>query len=176
MDFPRVLDLVAANLESSGHRFALAGALALHAHGVSRATQDLDVITEAKAQPALVGYLEGLGYETLHRSEGYSNHLHSDVELGRLDVIYVDTATAAALFPRCDRILKLGAREVSVPCAEHLAAMKVQAMKNDPRRAFKELADIQALLEMGALAPGQARPYFERAGLLERYRELERLL
>jgi hypothetical protein len=35
-----------------------------------------------------------------------------------------------------------------VPRPEHLAAMKVQAMKNDPSRTFQDLADIQALLSL----------------------------
>jgi hypothetical protein len=176
VNFARVLDLVATRLDEGHHRFALAGALALHAHGISRATQDLDLVTEAGAQPGIIEHLESLGYQTLHRSEGYSNHFHDDAEMGRIDFIYIDATTSTVLFPRCDRTLKLGAREVMVPCAEHLVAMKVQAMKNDPRRSFKELADIQSLMETARVDRSRARIYFERAGLLERYRELERLL
>ena len=34
--------------------------------------------------------LEELGYETVHRSPGYSNHSHSDPDWGAVDVVYVD--------------------------------------------------------------------------------------
>jgi hypothetical protein len=61
-----------------------------------------------------------------------------------------------------------------VPRPEHLAAMKVQAMKNDPRRRLRELADIQFLLGLPGVDAREIRGYFERAGLLDRYDELDR--
>jgi hypothetical protein len=170
------MGIVADRLETKRRRFALAGAMALHARGISRSTQDLDIVTEATAQAELIAHLESLGYETLHRSDGYSNHLHSDPALGRLDFIYVDALTADALFAECDKTYAMGGRRIPVPSAEHLVAMKVQAMKNDPRRAFKELADIQSLIQTQRLDTPALRRYFERAGLLERFRELEKSL
>ena len=35
----------------------------------------------------LVAFLESLGYETLYRSAGYSNHVHALPDLGRLDFV-----------------------------------------------------------------------------------------
>jgi hypothetical protein len=94
----------------------------LHAHGITRATADLDLVTVREAQGALVESLERTGYETLYRSEGYSNHVHAD----------------------------------PVPKPEHLIAMKVQAIKNDPRRAFKDLADVQALMRLPEVDDAEA--------------------
>jgi hypothetical protein len=48
-------------------------------------------------------------------------------------------------FGRCVRALALGERLLPVPRPEHLAAMKVQAMKSDPGRTLREMADIQFL-------------------------------
>jgi hypothetical protein len=62
-----------------------------------------------------------------------------------------------------------------VPRPEHLAAMKVQAMKNDPGRTLQEMADIQFLLQVPGIDEVEVRGYFERAGLLERYHEIKRL-
>ena len=53
--------------------------------------------------------------------------------------------------------------------------MKVQAIKNDPRRAFKDLADVQALMRLPGIDDAEVRGYFERAGLKDRYDELKRL-
>jgi hypothetical protein len=100
VDFERVVTMVADFLENHGHPFALAGAVALHAHGITRATADLDLVTVREAQGPLVVSLEGAGYETLYRSEGYSNHVHADPLLGRVDVIYVDSETSRRLFGR----------------------------------------------------------------------------
>jgi hypothetical protein len=175
VDLSRVLDTVAAFLEGERRRYALAGALALHAYGFSRATQDLDLVVEREAQPALLAFMEGLGYETLHRSEGYSNHAHADPVLGRVDFIYVDAATARALFAGCTRTVALGRRAAPVPRAEHLAAMKVHAMKNDPARTLRDLADVQHLLAVPGVDRDEVRGYFERARSPARWRELERL-
>jgi hypothetical protein len=175
VDFIRVVDTIAGNLEGQGFSCAVVGALALHAYGITRLTVDLDLATEAGAQAGLVRHLEGLGYETLHRSAGYSNHLHGDAAWGRVDLVYVDPSTAARLFSSETR-LPVGQRLLPVPSPEHLIAMKVQAIKNDPRRTLKDLGDIQALLRLPGLDEAAVRRYFEKAGLLERYHELKHLL
>jgi hypothetical protein len=172
LDFVRVYDRIAGRLEEDGHPCALAGALALHAYGQSRATFDLDLLTVAAAQPALVALLSGLGYETLHVSAGYSSHQHAEAAWGGVDLIYVDPETAARLFPVCVQRLPLGSREALVPRAEHLAAMKVQAMRNDPSRLLQDLADVQYLLRLAGTDRAEVRGYFERAGLADWYDKL----
>jgi hypothetical protein len=69
----------------------------------------------------------------------------------------------------------LGGRSVPVPRAEHLAAMKIHAMKNDPSRTLQEMADIQFLLRLPDVDHEEIRAYFEQSGLLERYLEIIRL-
>ena len=78
MDFALVLTEVARFLAGEGARFGLAGAVALNAHGLARATTDLDLVVEAKAQPALLRFLAARGYQQLQASAGFSNHLHPD--------------------------------------------------------------------------------------------------
>jgi hypothetical protein len=176
MDFAAVYQLVADFLIGRGAPVAVVGGLALHGHGVSRATLDLDLVCEAEIQEALVGFLEAQGYETLHRSAGFSNHLHGSPDRGRLDIVYVDQATARPLFAGSRPLLKLGDHKALVPRAEHLAAMKVQAIKNDPRRELQDLADVQALLRLPGVDAAEVRGYFERAGLLEKYDAIQRSL
>lgn len=172
MDFARVFGQVASFLDERGFPCALAGALGLHAYGHSRATFDLDLVTSVAAREPLVRFLEGLGYATLHASAGYSNHTHADAEWGAVDVVYVDEGTAALLFPRCAPRLRLGERDALVPRAEHLVAMKVQAMRNDPSRLLQDLADVQYLLGLPEIDRGEVRGYFEKAGMLEWYDKL----
>lgn len=174
MDFSRVLAEVASFLESQETGFAIVGAMGLHAYGLSRVTVDLDFVTASSVQDRLVSFLESLGYETLHRSAGYSNHLHADPAMGRVDIVYVDEETAQQLFARPGATLRFGGHEVPVPRAEHLAAMKIHAMKNDPGRAFQEMSDIRFLLQLEGVDQEEIRGYFERAGLLERFHEIKR--
>jgi hypothetical protein len=52
--------------------------------------------------------------------------------------------------------------------------MKVLAVKNDPQRTFQEIADKQVRLPMPRIDRDEVRRQFDRHGLGERYRELER--
>jgi hypothetical protein len=175
LELAAVLGEVRGYLDREGIPFAIVGALALHTYGYSRATNDVDLLVGADAQDRLIAYLEERGFETLHRSEGYSNHLHADPALGRLDVIYVDEDTRGKIFAE-GRLASLAGMSVVVPKPEHLAAMKVHAMKNDPSRVFQEMADLQFLMRLPGVDRDQIRGYFEESGQLERFHELERTL
>ena len=129
-------------LDREGIPFTVVGALALHAYGYSRATNDVDLLIASEGQGRLIAFLEERGFQTLHRSEGFSNHLHQDAALGRLDVVYVDGDTWGKVSASA-RPVELAGKTVAVPKPEHLVAMKVHAMKNDPSRVFKEMADLQ---------------------------------
>lgn len=174
MDFSKVLGELAGFLGREGARFAVVGAFGLHAYGLSRATSDLDLVTESCVQDRLVAFLESLGYETLYASAGYSNHVHARPEMGRVDFIYVDDETAARLFGPGGTSLRLGGRELRVPRPEHLAAMKVHAMKNDPGRTLQEMADIGFLLQLDGVDEEEIEQYFDRAGLREKFDEIKR--
>lgn len=174
MDFVGVLDRVDAFLTSGGWPFALAGGVALAAYGNPRLTLDLDIVTDADAQAALVAWMESAGYATLYRSSGFSNHSHHSREWGRVDFIYVRDQTASKLFAGVQIVPGPGGRPVPVPRKEHLIAMKVQAMKNDPTRTLQEMADVGYLLTLDGTNREEAREYFATAGLLDRWKELTR--
>jgi hypothetical protein len=175
VDFARVLETTTHFLDERGFRYALVGAFALSAYGLSRATQDIDLAVDAAAQRDLVGFLESIGYETLYCSAGYSNHVHRIPALGRVDCIYLGEPTAAILFDGA-RIVPLFGKTIRVPRPEHLAAMKLMAMKNDPTRTFQEMSDIQHILGVPGTDVDEIRGYFERYGFPEKFDELRRIL
>jgi hypothetical protein len=171
-----VFDEVATFLEAQGHPVAVVGGLAVLAHGHTRASFDLDLLTEVAARDGFVAFLEAKGYETLHASQSFSNHAHADASRGRVDVVYVDAETSRRIFAEASPRLPLGGRTALVPKAEHLIAMKVQAMKNDPTRAPLDLADIHFLLRQPGTNRDEVQSYFVRAGMEDRYDELIRSL
>ncbi len=175
MEFLKVLNIVAEYLEKQNARFAVIGALGLHAYGFSRATADLDLVVEEKARLSLVQHLESVGYESLHVSEGFSNHVHPLASLGRIDFVYIDKSTAEILF-RNTLCLWVSGRIAPVPRAEYLAAMKILAMKNDSSRTFKEMADIQFILTLPGIDEQEIQNYFRKHGLENRYYEIKQCL
>ena len=176
MDFSATLAALKTFFETQAARYALIGGHALAALGKPRATLDLDLIVEATLQPALIGFLEEMGYRTLYRSAGYSNHLHAEPRFGRLDFVYVQASTADDLFDGCRAIAGPGGIEVPVPRPEHLIAMKLHAMNNDPRRRLQDLADIRSLMTLPQVDRSLVRSYFEKRNQLEEFDALEEAL
>lgn len=175
MNLAATLATLTAFLEKGHFKFGLAGALALRAYGSTRFTADIDLIVERRAQHALLAWLDAEGYERLHVSTGYSNHLHRDPARGRLDFIYVDAPTANTVLGSTRSIELFPGQSVPVPRPEHLAAMKILAMSNDPSRTYKELADLQFILGLPGIDEDLIREQFERYGLRERFNELKKL-
>lgn len=176
VDFAGVIDRLDTFLTDAGHPYAVAGGVALAAYGHPRLTIDLDLVVRGDVQDSLIRFMESLGYETLHRSSGFSNHRHADGARGRVDFIYVKDETATRLFAGLRSLPGPGGRVIPLPRPEHLIAMKVQAMKNAPERTWQELVDIGYLLTLPETDRGEVRHYFEKAGLQERWHELEQRL
>ena len=172
----RALDDVEAFLTSGGFRLAVIGGVALAAYGHPRMTLDLDIVTDAAAQDTLVAFMESRGFVTLHRSSGYSNHRHEDRARGRVDFMYVRDHTAERVFGAVRQLPGPGGRMIPIPRPEHLIAMKVQAIKDAPERTWQDLADIGYLLRLEDVDREEVRGYFVRAGLEEKWHELNRAL
>jgi len=173
VDFAAVLDKLRAFLDDHECPYGLVGGLAMAGYGLPRTTLDLDLVVDGSCQDEVVRYMEELGYETLHRSAGYSNHSHRDRARGDVDFVYVRGETAEKLFAELRHVAGPGGRTVPVPRPEHLAAMKVLAMKNDPTRTFQELADVRHLIVSAGADRAEVRAHFVRHGLEDSYRELE---
>lgn len=176
MDFGRVYDRVSGFLDGAGFPYAVIGGVALSAYGNPRMTLDLDMVTHADAQGPLVTFLESLGYATLHRSTGYSNHRHAESGFGRVDLVYVRGETATRLFAGVRKVVGPGGRSMPAPRPEHLIAMKVHAMKSAPERGWQDVADIDYLVRLDGVDRDEVRGYFERAGLEDRWHDIERSL
>jgi hypothetical protein len=172
MDFKKTIGFMAAFFEKEKIDFALIGAFALQTYGYVRATQDIDFILRKKDQARTTAYLESLGYETLYRSSGYSNHVHSLRELGRIDFVYTDDRSADILFRQCVKSSHWEGVMLPVISPEHLIALKVFAMKNDSTRIFREMSDIQEILRVTGLKAEVIRHYFEKFGQIKWYDEL----
>jgi hypothetical protein len=174
VQFDDVLHTFARFFEREHIRYAVIGGLALQAWGHTRFTRDVDLVVERHARERVVAFAESLGYETLHVSEGYSNHVHGQADLGRVDFMYVDADTAEKLFPETTTRPIVGDFAAPVPAPEHLLAMKAMAMKNSPQRVLIDSPDVQFLLRLPGVDRAAVRDYFARHGLLELFDAIQK--
>jgi len=171
--FDEVLRRFVEFFEGAGIRYALAGGNALLAWGHQRVTHDVDLAVDGTRRNEVVAYAESLGYETAFSSEGYSNHYHSDRDLGHVDFLYLYGHTAEALFSGATRRNTFGI-DLPVLRPEHLIAMKVHAMKSRPMRVLIDAPDIAFLMALPGVDQERVREYFSQQGLLKIYDELEK--
>jgi Uncharacterised nucleotidyltransferase len=120
---------------------ALIGGMALAAHGVVRATRDLDFLVSGEDAADLHAALLDLGYACLHRSEDAANYRRREEGI---DLLFAHRPEALRLLNGAeDRPSPLGL--VRVVSAIGLIAFKLQAYVNQPQR-LRDLDDVRALL------------------------------
>jgi hypothetical protein len=151
------LEEVISTLGTVGARFALIGGLALAPHKVIRATQDIDLLTDATSAEAIHQALIGLGYRCLHRSPDAANYARGDE---RVDFLFAHRPAAIRMLSGAPA-LQTAFGELHVVTTEGLIGLKLQGFVNDPRRT-QDLEDIRALIaaNRAELKIDEVREYF----------------
>ncbi len=136
---------------------ALIGGLALAAHAVVRATQDVDFLVDADDAQLVHDTLIALGYRCVHRSEDAANYLRDDQGL---DLLFAHRPIARRLLNDAGELATALGR-LHVISAEGLIGFKIQAFSNDPTRT-RDLEDIRGLLrvQQERLNMQEVRDYF----------------
>lgn len=163
----RQISEAASALDAIGARFALIGGLALAAHKVVRATQDVDLLVEVAKSGEIDAELAKLGYRCLHRGADSATYTRADE---RLDLIYASRPIAGRLLNNAKEA-RTALGRLHVVSAEGIIGFKLQALVNDPRRT-QDLEDIRALIRANRseLDMSEIREYFrifERESLLD---------
>lgn len=162
--FDDQLRFVLRLLDEQSYEFALTGAFALHFYGYTRATLDIDIVTRSDYRIDLIQRLESIGFETLYQSEGYSNHIFHDTFI-RFDFIYLDGQTADQVLQNAVSFPIDDSNSVPVVSPEHLVALKLFAIRNDPDRTLRELADIKELIKRHPIDHNIIRGYAQEYGI-----------
>jgi hypothetical protein len=146
---------------------ALIGGLALAAHRVVRATQDVDFLIDAADADRLHDALLDLGYTCVHRSKDAANYLRGSEGI---DFLYAHRPASLRLLAEANE-RDTGFGRLHVISAEGLIGFKLQAFVNNPKRT-RDLEDIRALLRVNrdTLNIDEVKSYFslfKRKGLLD---------
>jgi len=139
MEIQDTLSLAAEALRNEHIDFALIGGFALAAHGVVRATQDIDLLVDGGKKEATKQSLIRAGFKLAFEN---AEVMHFSGP-GQLDTLLANRTATLDMLKRAKRINDF---PVPVVSAEDLIGLKIQAYKNEPRREFQDKADIQSLL------------------------------
>lgn len=142
MDLKTVLHSLKNLLAQEGIEYALIGGLAVGGHGYERFTNDIDILVHEDCKEKLKKLLLAKGYTLFSENAEFvqfQGDCPIDVQLARRPFsqkMLKDAIILPVLGVKCLR-------------AEDIIGLKIQAYANNPKREFKEKADIQALIESG---------------------------
>ncbi len=138
--------LVADACERTGTSVVLIGGQALGAHGYQRLTLDVDFLITEDSFNQLRELLCEAGYREVARTDVAAKFSSDSEDLIDIDFMFVDPKTF-------EKIKKEGKEESYdghsfwVPKLEHLIALKLHAIKQQPKvRELKDLSDIVELI------------------------------
>lgn len=176
MNFTLIFKFLVENLSRGKIDFALMGGFALQAAGVTRTTQDIDLLVLSKDSSKIKEIMFKHGYELLYESEEVLNFTSKNFELGRVDFLLAHRKYTLAMLKRAkeEPVLE-GKFKIKVLNTEDQIGLKVQASSNNPKRLRHDMADVRMLLEnnFSKLDLALIREYFMLFG---RERELDDMI
>ena len=176
MNFSRVFKFLIEALNRRNIDFALIGGVALQSAGVSRTTQDIDLLILGKNAGDIKDIMLSRDYELIHESEDVLNFVGRKVELGRVDFLLAHRKYTFAMLKRAKEKDIFEKRfKIKVLDIEDLIGLKVQSSSSDPQRLYQDLADIELLIRnnFASLDLGILKEYFELFG---RKKELDKMI
>jgi hypothetical protein len=167
MFFSELLTAITAEFRRRRLPFAIGGGIAVGLRGVARLTDDIDLVVDGDRDEEAIDALASLGFRTLQRYPGFSNHARGEGDEERVDLLFVRDETRDEIFRRASEVTtEYGRFPVLHP--DHLVAMKLFAVKQNPGRTLQDLQDVADLLGRGTVDKQTVLVYLTRYGLRER--------
>lgn len=143
--------MVSDACQKCGSAVILIGGHALSSRGCQRATLDVDFMITERDYGKLKPYLSAEGYRETARTNVAAKWSASSDDLVDIDFIFVDDPTFQGI-KKESRTENYDDREILVPSVEHLIALKLHAIKQQPaERELKDLSDIVELIKANQL-------------------------
>jgi hypothetical protein len=173
VDFAKTLEMLLYFFTRNGLDYALIGGFALNAYGRARQTDDIDFLLRDRDSGKTIDFLESIGYQTLNRTEAFSNHQHPLSGFSRIDFLYVNGDTADTIFREVREFPILTDLRVRVVKPEHLIALKLFSISSNPERTALDREDLIHLVRQEGLDREEIRKYFLKYSTLDLLKELE---
>lgn len=141
MDLKIVLNTIKQLFDAENIEYALIGGLAVGGLGYSRFTNDIDLMVHEDDRDKVKSLLQAKGYSVFSENAEFlqfQGPCPIDIQIARRPIskkMLTDALVLPGLPVKCLR-------------AEDIIGLKIQAYANNPKREFKEKADIQALIEV----------------------------
>jgi predicted nucleotidyltransferase len=167
-----------ADLQSEGSlRFLLIGGYGLEAHSIVRDTRDIDFLVATESLPLVERVLFDLAYEREDLTDLCGNYKHPFKNVIPVDLLLVNTSTMDKLW-NDRKAYALAGQTVYAPSVPSYIALKLHAIKSNPKRFGKDASDIVRLVQENfeALRMDELRTLCDRFGPPGVFQKFEILL
>ncbi len=132
-------------------------------------TGDFDSIVVKENKNRIKAFLESLGYETIYESATFSNHVYSKPTPGWVDFVCISGDTSKTVLNSVRKMNGLADIEFEVACPEHMVALKVYTIKNEPGRPQPDTAEIKGLIDLELVNGKTVKEYFKKWNLSQAF-------
>ena len=144
----RELPAIADEAEQSRLPFLIIGGLAVSSYGHVRSTADADFAIPRRDLDAWKGLLAKFGYAVKHEQSAFAQFLPPFATMWPVDLMLLNDATFEKL-NRAAKMNTIAGKPRPVPCALHLIAMKLHAVRHGSAdRRDLDLRDITELIRL----------------------------
>ncbi len=152
MNKQSVFHLISDITKKEGVSCVLIGGFAVNYHKVTRQTADVDFLMTKGDFDKVFESLKEAGYKNISNQENFEQLESSQISLMNVDFVLVEDETLREILESSHK-MKIVKQEFFVPCLEHLIALKLHAIKSNPKvRLTRDLPDIINLVKINKVA------------------------
>lgn len=147
MKYLNIFDLLAKEFKKANIPFVLIGGFAVNYYKVSRFTGDVDILIDERNFKKVLPLLEQAGYKEVTKQHLFARFVNDDLNFMDLDLMFVDEKTFSGIL-REGKEVEIEGRKMVVPSLNHLVALKLHSLKNNPdHREDPDLKDLARLIQ-----------------------------
>ncbi len=146
MEFKKILTGLLLEIERNGVPYAIVGAVAMGFWGVRRDTIDIDFLVRSVDREKIAAIMKVFGYDRSVSSTFADQFVHLIRDMGSVDFLY--TKKEKGIIESSRTFSGLDGKDIHVAIPEDIIGMKLESIRNNPKREMKDWADIQSLVEL----------------------------
>lgn len=152
MNYQNAFHLLSDVSKKTGVSWVLIGGFAVNYYKYTRQTVDVDVLITKQDFQKILDLLEAVGYKMDYSQEVFARlTTNQSPLLMDIDFMFVDEGTLTKIIKDSQK-LSIAGYEFRVPSLEHLIALKLHAVKYNPKlRLAKDIPDIINLIRINKI-------------------------
>lgn len=150
-EYPTIFHLISDIFAKGNVKSVLIGGFAVNYYKVTRQTADIDFLITKNDFEKIISLLEKEGFKKDYEQEVFARFLGEKPQLMDLDFMFVDEETLNKIIKE-SRQIGIAGQKFIVPCLNHLIALKLHAIKYNPKiREYRDLPDIIELIRINKI-------------------------